>query len=128
MIMDALKAFLKPIIAEAMHEAGNIADTATPSETFTEQTASVQESEEDLLPEDTSKVPTPEEVRQQMLSKYYTVDDVKAILHIGTTSVYNLFKRKKLTKYKVLGKTVVLKEELDNAVECQEVCRYKHGR
>lgn len=55
MIMDALKAFLKPIIAEAMHEAGNIADTATPSESFTEPTASVQESEEDLLPEETSK-------------------------------------------------------------------------
>lgn len=128
MIMDALKAFLKPIIAEAMHEAGNIADTATPSDPITEQTASVQDSEEDLLPEETSKVPTPEEVRQQMLSKYYTVDDVKAILHIGTTSVYNLFKRNKLTKLKVLGKTVVAREELDNAVEAQEIYRYSHKR
>ena len=105
-IMDALKAFLKPIIAEALQEASPVADTVEP-----EEPAPVQETPENPDP-----------------GKYYTVEDVKRILHIGTTSVYNLFKRKKLTKLKVLGKTLVLREELDNAVEAQEVCRYKHGR
>ena len=85
MIMDALKAFLKPIIAEAMHEAGNIADTATPSETFTEPTATVQESEEDLLPEETSKVPTPEEVRLTIV--HYHINAVRQKSGISTVLV-----------------------------------------
>lgn len=115
--MEAVKAFLKPIITEAIHEASAVADP-------TSATAAVAMP---AVPEPTQEAD--EAARQrEALSKYYTIDEVKAILRIGTTSVYNLFKRKKLTKYKVLGKTVVLKEELDNAVECQEVCRYKHGR
>ena len=117
MIMDAVKAFLKPIIAEAIQEAGVVAD----NEPIAEAVAIQPSSEEAALPESDAE-------GIALRSKYYTIEEVKTILHIGTTSVYNLFKRKKLTKLKVLGKTVVLREELDNAVEEQSVCRYKHGR
>lgn len=115
MIMDAFKAFLKPIITEAIQEASAVADTE-PATAPAPQT-----------PAD-GELPDKDEEGNAIRAKYYTVDEVKAILHIGTTSVYNLFKRRKLTKYKVLGKTVVLREELDNAVEAEEVCRYKHSR
>lgn len=116
-IMEAVKAFLKPIITEALQEVGTVADT----ETETSIATAVAESQE-------TPAVDPEAERRAIMSKYYTVEEVKEILRIGTTSVYNLFKRKQLTKLKVLGKTVVLREELDNAVEAQDVCRYKHSR
>lgn len=117
LILDAVKAFLKPIIAEAIQEAGVVADTETTAAPVA-----------DPAPQEENQELDPEAEKLAMMSKYYTIDDVKAILHIGTTSVYNLFKRKKLTKMKCLGKTVVLREELDNAVETQEVARYSHKK
>lgn len=127
-ILDAVKAFLKPIIAEAIQEAGNNADT----ETVAMPAADLAPSDAATAAEQTPAKPSAKDVsdaeRDEMMSKYYTVDDVKAILHIGTTSVYNLFKRKKLTKMKCLGKTVVLRTELDNAVEAQDVYRYSHKK
>ena len=112
------------IISSLIDSIYNLVDTLFVSQIGIHATAAVAMP---AVPEPTQEAD--EAARQrEALSKYYTIDEVKAILRIVTTSVYNLFKRKKLTKYKVLGKTVVLKEELDNAVECQEVCRYKHGR
>ena len=115
--MEAVKAFLKPIITEALQEAHTVAEPAAAAAAVA---PSVTADGQDLPETDADGNP--------IKSKYYTVEEVKAILHIGTTSVYNLFKRKKLTKRKVLGKTVVLREELDNAVEAEEVFRYKHSR
>lgn len=117
LILDAVKAFLKPIIAEAIHEAGTVTDTETIAAPVAPPAT-----------EDASTKPKLDENGNPDPDQYYTVDEVKAILRIGTTSVYNLFKRKKLTKMKVLGKTVVRKEELDNAVEAQTVARYSHRK
>ena len=139
LILDAVKAFLKPIIAEALHEAGNTTDTDTtsthvarpPIATIPQPEGAAAIGDYETQPQTLDEL-TPEEraeaERREMMSKYYTVEDVKAILHIGTTSVYNLFKRRKLTKLKVLGKTVVARSELDNAVETQEIARYSHKR
>lgn len=139
LILDAVKAFLKPIIAEAIHEAGNIADTNTTAAPVAQLAPAAIPQPEEAAESDASEdqEPVPAELteeeraeaeRKEAMAKYYDVDEIKAILHIGTTSVYNLFKRKKLTKLKVLGKTVVLREELDNAVETQEVARYSHRK
>lgn len=139
LILDAVKAFLKPIIAEAMQEASSTADIesiiapaagpAKPGEPQPEDTAATEASaSKEPAATELSEEEKAEAKRREELAKYYTVDEIKAILHIGTTSVYNLFKRKKLTKLKVLGKTVVARGELDNAVESQDIYRYSHKK
>lgn len=112
-IIEAVKAFLKPIITEAIQEANNEAKSEVAAASVSPAPHASQELDDHGEP---------------LMSQYYTVDEIKTILHIGTTSVYNLFKRKKLTKLKILGKTVVARSELDHAVETEEVFRYKHGR
>ena len=117
MIAEAVKAFLKPIITEALQEAGVNAD----AEPVADYLVSKDITRDDNLPAtDDNGYPLP--------PRLYSVDEVKAILHIGTTSVYNLFKRRKLTKLKVLGKTMVNADELEQAIETKEIARYKHGK
>lgn len=57
--------------------------------------------------------------------RYYTRAEAMEHLKIGTTSFYRLAKKGKITILKIEGKTLVDADELDGAIERQEIVKYK---
>ena len=56
--------------------------------------------------------------------RYYTREEACEHLKIGTTTFYRLAKKGKIEILKIGGKTLVDADELDAAIENQEVIRY----
>ena len=57
--------------------------------------------------------------------RYYTRAEAEEHLKIGTTTFYRLAKKGKITILKIEGRTLVDADELDGAIERQEIVKFK---
>lgn len=64
--------------------------------------------------------------QQKPCPRFYTVEEAAEILRVSRVTIYNLFKRGKLSPLKVGRRTLVDANSFDSAVESQQIFRYQH--